>query len=166
MGRSFLAPKDDVAHGLFECAKRRQVFGRASGDEARAVAKAADVDRQGLDGPAGQAFEQIQREPNEPGAAGEGEQASRAETEDRDGRGRVGTQPSQDGVEGKVGFVERDGRRVVEVDPRVAGKVLRGDGSGEQLQCRANHWLSASLRARPSTPGSCVAARRRLEYHD
>ena len=45
VGRLFLTSKCDVAHGLLERAERQHVFGRTAGDEAGAVAEAADVDR-------------------------------------------------------------------------------------------------------------------------
>ena len=42
--RSRLLAERGVAHGLFESPERRQVLGGAAGDEARAVAEAADLD--------------------------------------------------------------------------------------------------------------------------
>ena len=90
-GRRTVPSQRGVAHGLLQRPERRQVFGRAPGDEARAVAVAPDVHRQGPDGPAGQAVQQFQREPGEPGAAGQDEQAGGAEAQDgRDARGVQG----------------------------------------------------------------------------
>ena len=73
-----------VAHGLFQRPERRQVFGRAPGDEARAVAVSSDVDRQGPDEAGGQPFQQFRREPGEPRAGRQGKQAGGAEAEDGD----------------------------------------------------------------------------------
>ena len=46
--------------------------------------------------------------------------------------GTLSAQLRQDRGERRAGFVERGGRRPVEVDPRVAREIFRGDGSGEQ----------------------------------
>ena len=46
--------------------------------------------------------------------------------------GPAPAQLRQDRGERRAGFVERGGRRPVEVDPRVAREIFRGDRSGEQ----------------------------------
>ena len=68
---SSLETQRRVAHGLLRRPERRQVLCRAPGDEARAaITEAADIDRQGADEAAGQASQELHREPGEPRAAG------------------------------------------------------------------------------------------------
>ena len=77
-------PERRVAHGLLQRPERRQVLGRAPGDETRAVAVAPEFDRQRPDETAGQTVQQLRREPCEPGAAGQGKEARGAEAQDGD----------------------------------------------------------------------------------
>lgn len=63
-----------MAQGLFERPERRQVFGGAAGDEARAVGEAADLDRQRPGELAGRAAERFDREPGERGRGGKRDQ--------------------------------------------------------------------------------------------
>ena len=81
----------DVAHDGLELAERRQVLGRAPGDEAGAVGVAPEPDRQGPEEGAREAVEEGEREPGEVGAAGHEEQPGGARPQDglharRDGR--------------------------------------------------------------------------------
>ena len=62
--------KRDLAHDRLEPAQRRQILGRAPGDEPRAVAVASEPHRQGLEEPARQAVQEGEREPGEVGTVG------------------------------------------------------------------------------------------------
>ena len=69
------APERGVAHGRLQHSERFQVLGRAAGDEAGAVAAAAERERQGPERRSGQPVEQVERQPGEPRAVGQQREA-------------------------------------------------------------------------------------------
>ena len=87
-GRLRLVAERGVAHQRFEAAQRLALLGRASGDEPRSVAEAAEGERQGPQERAGEAFDELDGEPGEVGTGGH-EQKARRGGADRRVRGRA-----------------------------------------------------------------------------
>ena len=77
-----LVAERGVAHQRFEAAQRLALLGRASGDEPRAVAEAAEGERQGPQERAGEAFDELDGEPGEVGTGGHEQKARRGGADD------------------------------------------------------------------------------------
>ena len=122
-----------LAHDGFKAPEGREIFGRSPGDEPGAVGVAPELERQGPQYRAGEAFEEVEREPCEVGAAGHQEQTGGAGSHDG-AHARV--RPSVEALEqsGKRRPVRAGagGGGPVEVDPRVAREFVLGDVTGEE----------------------------------
>ena len=123
--------KRGIAYKRLEVAKRRQVFGGAPGDDSGAVAEAAEGDGHGAQDHAGEAFEEVEREPGEIGAGGHQEQSRGAGANDvLDTGGGALAELGQQPGERRAGVGGGDVRGGVVVDPRAAHEVGEGDDAG------------------------------------
>ena len=159
--------------------KRRQILGRAPGDEPRAVAIAPEPDRQGPQEPARQPVEEGEREPGEVGAVGHHVEPGGARAQDRPHpRRTVSPRPSRsassDGrpspgdavagqsksIQGKrersrrVTFAPRSGWPLEATTPAVMSRKRsrrRNSGRGSSLSMPPQ-WRSAAPSARRRRP--------------
>ena len=131
-GRLPAALQRRVAHRLLEQPERRQVLGRAPGDQAGRAAAAPEPERQGPEGRPGQPVQEVERQPGEPGAGSEQEQPGRIGAED-------GLHPPagpcvervQDPVRGRA--AAGGGRRgAAVIDPRPGHEVADRGSAGQQ----------------------------------
>ena len=77
VGGSAAPLQGGLAHGLFQQPERRQVLGRAPGDEAGPVTASAELERQRPELRRGQPAQEVQGQPSEPGAGRQQEQPDR-----------------------------------------------------------------------------------------